>query len=183
MALNSAIAFPLEISKFRGIPINKHPGAFGFDRNYYFHTGVDLYGSEGDEVFTIKRGVVVRNAPFTGVAVNMPWWLPTDAVLIRHESYYLLYGELKSKLQPGDVVDPGTLIGTLLPVVQDDRPEFPGHSRAMLHMEKYSPDYDPTHGWLGWWKDSPRPKWLLDPTPELVGLVLNEEVSLNLLTV
>lgn len=132
--------FPVNLELVRGIPINAHPGAFGCARKYNFHEGVDLYGKPGDVVNAIRPGVVVSNERFTGPSVNHPWWLETDALLIRDEEGYYVYGELQSFLKAGDTVTTGQNIGNLIPVLPPEkfRPDIPGHSTTMLHLERWN---------------------------------------------
>jgi hypothetical protein len=113
--------------------------------------------------------------PFTGPAEGHPWWLPTDALLIKDSSGYYVYGELKSSLKPGDCVRCGDKIGELVPVLTPDkfRPDIPGHSVTMLHLERWSLDYDPKIGWCSWATRETRPKYLLDPAPELIDIMLD----------
>lgn len=182
-SLKTDFEFPLLDSVFRGLPINMHPGSFGYDRFHYNHTGIDLYGTEGDEVYAIRYGVVVRNFHFTGAKANSKYWLPTDAVLVKDDAGYYVYGELKSDLTPGEILFPGDLIGTLLPVVKDVRPEYPGHSTTMLHLERHDLTYNPEDGWLDWFKASTRPKCLVDPTPGLVEILAAKKKPIQFLTV
>ena len=54
---------PISIGKFAGIPLNFHPGAFGFQRRVNWHPGVDLYTTDGQIVKSIEDGVVVGVPP------------------------------------------------------------------------------------------------------------------------
>ena len=162
--------FPLSNNTFRGLPINAHPGSFGHKRTYYTHTGIDLYGEKGDEVYAISDGVVIRNEPFTGEQVGTYHWLNTSAVMVGDKTGYYVYGELESTLSVGDIVNAGSLIGKLLPVLPFEQihPEYPGHSNVMLHLERLSLDYNPADGWIDWWNGSFRANGLIDPTPALI---------------
>jgi hypothetical protein len=165
--------FPVNLELVRGIPINAHPGSFGCARKYNFHEGVDLYGKPGDVVNAIRPGVVVSNQRFTGPSVNNPWWLETDALLIKDEDGYYVYGELSSTLKEGDIVTTGQNIGYLVPVLPPEkfRPDIPGHSTTMLHLERWNNSYDPSTGWSAWQTRETRPKYLEDPTLELIGIL------------
>lgn len=176
--------FPINFELLRGIPINAHPGAFGCARKYNFHEGIDLYGKEGDWVHAINDGVVVLNRQFTGPEVGHDWWLPTDALLIKSETEYFCYGELKSHLKVGDTVKSGERIGDLVPVLTEDkiRSDIPGHSNVMLHLEKYSLDYNPDNGWSCWQTWDTRPSYLLDPTVELIDTLKRKHKFYKLLT-
>lgn len=163
--------FPINIQKFRGLPINAHPGAFGNARKYNFHEGIDLYGKEGDWVYAINDGVVVSNERFTGTSVGHPWWLETDAVAIKSETEYYVYGELKSDLKVGEFVKSGTVIGKLVPVLTPDkiRDYIPQHSNVMLHLEKWNFEYPGE--WKAWKTREDRPEWLEDPTVDLINIL------------
>lgn len=176
--------FPINLEKFRGLPINTHPGAFGCARKYNFHEGVDLYGSYGDFVYAIRDGDVISNMRFTGASEGHPWWLETDALLIKDEEGYYVYGELRSELTPGDKVTYGQKIGELTPVLKPEkfRPDIPGHSVTMLHLERWDNTYDPSTGWSAWHTRESRPKYLQDPTPELIRILNHRKVAFNLLT-
>ncbi len=166
--------FPINIQKFRGLPINAHPGAFGNARKYNFHEGIDLYGKEGDWVYAINDGVVVSNERFTGTSVGHPWWLETDAVTIKSNTEYYVYGELKSDLKVGDTVKAGSKIGELVPVLTPDkiRSYIPQHSNVMLHLEKWDINkYRPEIGWSAWVTREGRPDYLLDPTVDLINIL------------
>ena len=164
--------WPINPQLFRGIPINAHPGAFGHPRKFNFHEGVDLYGTEGQHVYAINGGVVISNEQFTGPGVGHDWWLPTDAVTVKSDTEYFVYGELKSDLKVGDIVNPGSIIGRLVPVLppHKHRPDIPQHSVTMLHLEKWNFNYDEVAGWKPWMNRNDRPAWLEDPTNDLVEI-------------
>lgn len=175
--------FPLNIhTNNRGIPINAHPGAFGNARKFNFHEGVDLYGKEGDWVYAMKSGVVVSNETFTGPAVGHDWWLPTDAVTIKSNTEYFVYGELKSDLKVGDIVNMGDKIGELVPVLPSHkiRPDIPGHSNVMLHLEKWNFKYP--GAWKAWKMREDRPEWLEDPTNDLIFALTTKHLPVKLLS-
>jgi hypothetical protein len=177
--------FPLNLHlNNRGIPINSHPGAFGNARKYNFHEGVDLYGREGDSVYAMKEGVVISNQRFTGPSVGHDWWLETDAVTIKSDTEYFVYGELKSDLKVGDFVKMGNKIGELVPVLPAEkiRKDIPEHSNVMLHLEKWNFNYDEVAGWKAWTTRDDRPNWLEDPTNDLIFALTNKHQPVNLLT-
>lgn len=169
--------FPINLEKVRGLPINSHPGAFGCARKYNFHEGIDLYGTPGDWVYAIRDGEVISNMGFTGPAEGHPWWLPTNALLIKDEEGYYVYGELNSPLKKGDLVRSGDKIAELTPVLTPDkfRVDIPGHSVTMLHLERWDNSYDPSTGWSSWATRESRPKYLKDPTQELVDILVNKK--------
>lgn len=176
--------FPINLQYNRGIPINNHPGAFGNARRYNFHEGVDLYGKEGHYVYAINDGVVVNVGAFTGPSVGHDWWLPTDAVTIKSDTEYFVYGELAPKLKVGDIVRAGAVVGTLVPVLPPEkiREDIPKHSNVMLHLEKYSLDFEPTYGYAAWQTREDRPKWLQDPTNDLIEILVKNYRKVELLT-
>jgi hypothetical protein len=176
--------FPINTQKNHGIPINSHPGAFGCARKYNFHEGVDLYGKEGDWVYAINDGIVTANEQFTGPEIGYPWWLNTDAVTIKSDTEYFVYGELKSHLKVGDFVTAGSKIGELVPVLPPDkiRADIPKHSNVMLHLEKWNFKYDPEIGWSPWLTREDRPVWLEDPTNDLINILIKNYRRLELLT-
>ena len=176
--------FPINFEKIRGIPINSHPGAFGCARKYNFHEGIDLYGKPGDFVTAIRSGVVISNLPFTGPSEGHPWWLPTNAVLVKDEDGYYTYGELTSPLKAGDIITSGDKIGELVPVLPEYkfRPDIPEHSVTRLHLERWDNTYDPATGWSSWGTRESRPKYLQDPTNELVTILTEKRQPVKLLT-
>jgi hypothetical protein len=176
--------FPINFEKIRGIPINAHPGAFGCARKYNLHEGIDLYGEKGDWVYAIRNGEVISNLPFTGPAIGHPWWLPTNALLVKDEDGYYVYGELNSDLKAGDIVTSGQKIGELTPVLTPDkfRPDIPEHSVTMLHLEKWDNTYDPPTGWSSWNTREARPKYLQDPTNDLINILTSKHRKVNILT-
>jgi len=177
------IWFPTSLDKFRGIPINSHPGAFGCARKHNFHEGVDLYGKEGDYVYAIKTGRVVSNRRFTGDD-TCPWWNPTDAVTLQDEDGFFVYGEIKSNLKIGDMVAKGAKIGEMIPVLppHKHRPDIPEHSVTMLHLERYNTKYNVDMGWASWDKRENRPVYLEDPTPFLIKSLTDRRREVIMLT-
>lgn len=177
--------YPLNIhTNNRGLPINAHPGSFGHARKYNFHEGIDLYGNEGDWVYAMKDGIVISNERFTGPSVGHDWWLETDAVTIKSDTEYFVYGELKSDLKVGELVKMGSKIGELVPVLPKEkiRPDIPEHSNVMLHLEKWNFKYDPVVGWKPWKTRYDRPEWLEDPTNDLIEALRKKFLPVKLLT-
>lgn len=164
-------AFPLPDNLCPGVPVGHHPGAFGFERHTAHHTGVDLYTFEGTEVRAVEGGTVVGIQGFTGPQVDMPWWNDTDAVLIEGRSGVVNYGEIVPlwMLKVGSKVRRGDLIGHVTPVVREgkERPDVPGHSRSMLHIELYPHGHDK---WLPW-KIGDEEHAQIDPTPLLLEAI------------
>lgn len=117
---------------------NPHSGGvFGAVRKHDIHTGIDLYCREYSEVFAIEDGVVVNICDFTGEKADSPWWENTQAVLIEGESGVILYGEVSTNLNIGDIIKEGQMIGNVLRVLKKDK----GLPTTMLHLELYKPGY------------------------------------------
>ena len=176
--------FPINFEFFRGFPINSHPGAFGCARKHNFHEGIDIYGFNKQWVNAIRNGTVIRNGPFTGLKAGYPWWMDTDALLVKDSEGYYVYGELFSDLKEGDTVFAGQKIGELTPVLPPDkfREDIPGHSVIMLHLERYSSAYNPEMGWCSWDSRENRPEYLLDPTKDLINILTSKHKPLKFLT-
>lgn len=144
------------------VPTDGHPGAFGTQRRYEIHTGVDLYAPEGTEVRAVESGVVVGYEDFTGPNSNppSPWWLPTAAILIEGESGVVLYGEIDAMCAVGDRIPRGCLVGRVKRVLRHDK----GLPTSMLHLELHKHGTTAsTHPWI-----DVRPDSLLDPTSFLI---------------
>lgn len=182
--MKNKLWYPLNLEKASGIPINSHPGAFGCARKFNFHEGVDLYGNPGDWVYAIRDGTVIDNSGFTGPSVGHPWWLDTNALLVKDDEGYYVYGEIKSDLKKGDVVKAGNKIAELTPVLPEykKRDDIPGHSVTMLHLERWSLDYNEKDGWSAWKTRETRPKYLLDPTLELINVLTTLKRPVTLLS-
>lgn len=163
--------FPLNPYACSGIPINHHPGAFGFKRPWNFHPGVDLYTKDGEAVYTIEDGVVVSKGIFTGPEVGHNWWETTWYIMIKGKTGVFNYGEIyNSPFQVGCEVIEGQTIGNVKRVLFEHkyRPDIPGHSCSMLHLELYKGDALEPVEWL-----DARPELLLDPTPFIIPPYLN----------
>ena len=175
-------SFPL--SDCPGVPVNYHPGAFGFPRRQgqSHHTGVDLYAKHGDRVLAVESGVVVSIEPFTGPQDNSPWWLDTDCVLVEGETGVVCYGEVTPAVQVGDNVWLNQVIAHVSTVLPEgkERPDIPGHSRSMLHLELYDRGVKAASTS---WEQGRKELGLKDPTPYLLwagfnpGFVLTWEGS------
>lgn len=176
------MSFPINPQYFTGIPINNHPGSFGNARKHNFHEGVDLYGKEGMWVYAINPGIVISNERFTGPSVGHDWWLETDAVTIKSDTEYFVYGELKSDLKVGEYVKSGQKIGELVPVLPPEkiRSYIPRHSNVMLHLEKWNFKYP--GAWKAWTVREDRPEWLEDPTMDLIDILFKNWQKPKLLT-
>lgn len=168
--------FPLPEGVCPGIPVNRHPGAFGVVRwsrrrnTDTRHTGIDLYAAPDTPVTAMRSGVVTGIEDFTGVAVNSPWWLPTKAVLVaQDDGYTVCYGEIEPShdLFVGADLRIGEQVGTVVPVLPEgqQRAEIPGHSRYMLHLELYAGRIcSAGESWL-----DARARGLCDPTQHILS--------------
>jgi len=173
--------FPIHESGFIGLPINRHPGAYGAVRLHDIHSGVDLYTRENAPVFAMADGEVVAYEQFTGPP-RFPWWKTTHALIVKNNvkgirreddpqyMQYICYGEIVSWLQPGDKVWNGAEIGKVVPVLQADklRKDIPGHSTSMLHLEMYDDTYDVSKNyWDVWGFSDTEPSSSLEINPAI----------------
>ncbi len=147
------------------------PGQFGAIRKYDIHTGIDFYCNAGSLVTAVEDGVIIAIEIFTGPAVGSSWWNETYAVLVRGVSGVVLYGEVNIEymtLKVGDVISAGQAIGRIgTPVLKKDK----GRPRHMLHLELMK--YTATQS-LEWKLNEPQPDLLLDPTPYLSHLPMQQ---------
>jgi len=154
--------FPL--LKCYGIPVFPHPGCFGYPRHEDFHTGVDLYTNDGDQVFAMEDGKVVSIEHFTGDQDKSPWWNNTDCILVEGDSGVVCYGEVtvQTDIKVGSRIHRGQLIAQVKRVIKEgkERPEITGWSPSMLHVEWYPHGY---HKASDGFDD-----YLLDPTDNLL---------------
>lgn len=154
-----------------GIPVGNHPGAFGYRRFCSHHTGVDLYTPwlTGTAVHAVESGRIIAKEAFTGPQDNSPWWNDTDAILVEGASGVICYGEIcPNALKVGDVVSQGMGLGLVIPVLPEgkERPDIPGHSRSMLHIELYKRERRTCS--TSWPLDTEKHPYLVDPTPYLL---------------
>ena len=140
------------------------PGLFGAVRRHDIHTGVDLYAEKGTEVVAVEAGVVVLVEGFTGPNASdpSPWWNDTQAVLIEGASGVVTYGEIDARVELGQQVGAGQLVGV---IEQSVLRNYKGRPMTMLHIEwqrqgmRTSP----------WWRlDEDQPDGLLDVAPKLL---------------
>lgn len=141
---------------------------FADERAYSFHAGIDLYCPEGTQVQAAEAGVVVLVDIFTGPNASppSPHWNETFSILIEGESGCLGYCELlpNPNIHFGTIVQPGTLLGTVTPVLKKDK----GNGTTMLHFEHYRHG---TREHIDWFKDQSQPAHLLNPRPFLEKLL------------
>jgi len=163
-----------------GIPVSFHPGAFGFPRRQgqSHHTGVDLYARDGDPVFAVETGVVVGIEHFTGPQDNSPWWLDTECVLVEGDTGVVCYGEVIPQVSVGDAVKVNQTIATVSTVLLEgkERPDIPGHSRSMLHLELYDRGVKAASTS---WKQGRTELGLKDPTPYLLWATASPKILLT----
>jgi phosphopantothenoylcysteine decarboxylase len=172
--VNHRLRWYFPLAKCNGVPINHHPGAFGFHRRKNHHTGVDLYCEDGATVYAVEDGTVVKVDVFTGPKAGHEWWEETYGIMVEGASGVVNYGEV---CQPFDMdgigiyegarVKRGWQLGHVKRVLFKDRhrPDIPGHSTSMLHLELYK------HGTRDFadWHDPQKNPTLLDPTPYLLA--------------
>ena len=165
------------------IPINPHVGAFGAERRYDVHKGVDLYCPDGTEVYAVEAGVLCHLRGFTGKVANCNWWHNTWALSVAGKSGIVVYGEIEianrfsshslvvRTYAPAERVElfyfqameiqKGELLGYVKRVLKKDK----GRPTSMLHLALHS------HGVLSngvWEIGSPQPEGLLNPTAFLL---------------
>jgi Peptidase family M23 len=133
------------------------PNRFGARRKFDVHTGLDLFAPVGEPVYACEDGVVIDVCAFTGASIGMPWWHETQCVSVKGQSGVILYGEIDPKVEVGQTVKEGDLIGTVLQVLIKDK----GRPMSMLHIECYDGNY-PGKGyeknvWEAWELDGEMP--------------------------
>jgi murein DD-endopeptidase MepM/ murein hydrolase activator NlpD len=157
------------INNCAGVPINFHPGAFGFQRRVNWHPGVDLYVRDGEPVYAIEKGIVVGNGVFTGPKVGTPFWETTHYLMVEGKTGVFNYGEMYETLfEVGEEIEEEQNLGYVKRVLFEHklRPDIPGHSCSMLHLELYTHGTtEPVH-----WHQFQKPPNLLDPTPYLLQM-------------
>lgn len=142
------------------IPKEQEQGSFGFKRKFDFHTGIDLYCSEGTEVVACEDGFIVNIEEFTGPNAGSPWWYPTKSVLVRGKTGVIVYGEIQPfpDLFINKKVYAGESIGNVLRVLKRNKGVTP---TSMLHFEIMSSESKETIIWS--LSNKERPRQLIDP--------------------
>ena len=133
------------------------PNRYGAERRHDIHTGVDLFAPEGTPVYACEDGEVIDVCTFTGASIGMPWWNETMCVSVKGASGVILYGEITPKVNKGDSIREGDLIGLIKRVLIKDK----GRPMSMLHIEWYEAEY-PGKGfennvWEAWTLDGKKP--------------------------
>ena len=148
------------------IPLSPHPGSFGCVRRHHQHEGVDLYAQDGDEVYAIESGHIVKIFPFTGEHVGTNWWNNTWAIMIESQSGVLNYGEIipLQDLTPGQWINSGEAIGHVRTVLTKDK----GRPMSMLHLELYA--HGTKHAINAWNLNEMQPQSLCNPTNLLIDV-------------
>lgn len=146
-----------------GLPVGDHVGAFGVTRKNHVHEGVDLYCPTATPVTAYEAGEVVAVIPFTGEIAGSPWWHDTYAVIVRGDEsgLYQVYGEIAPHVKQGTRVQPGSLVGVVVPVLKKDK----GRPGSMLHFELR--DRLITDD-VAWSVGQAKPDCLVDPTDYLI---------------
>ena len=116
------------------LPSLESQNCFAAKRKHDYHTGVDLFCEENDEVYSMYDGIVTSVIEFTGYSES-PWWNDTLAVMIYHPEIQktFLYGEILTKIKVGRTIKAGQEIGRVKTVLKKDK----GKPMTMLHMECY----------------------------------------------
>lgn len=116
------------------LPSLELQNCFAAKRKHDYHTGVDLFCEENDEVYSMYDGIVTNVIEFTGYSES-PWWNDTLAVMVYHPEIQktFLYGEILTKIKVGRTVKAGQEIGRVKTVLKKDK----GKPMTMLHMECY----------------------------------------------
>jgi hypothetical protein len=147
-------------NKISKIPDIGSVGDFGFRRSFYYHTGVDIYTDNLQEVQAIEDGTIVNIEIFTGqnATPTSPWWNETWSIMIEGKSGVIGYCELKllEHLVVGAEVKEGDLIGNIIPVLKKNK----GNGTTMIHVEHY---ITKTRNHVTWLLDTPKPEELLNP--------------------
>ena len=157
--------FPLKNYTHTVPSTSNHPGSFGAIRKYDIHTGVDLYCSEGELVYPVELGTVVKIEIFTGVRAGSPWWEETWAVWVEGKTGLVVYGEINPHVAVGDTISSlNTVLGAVKRVLKKDK----GLPTSMLHLELYNKHMSDICVWT-WDLGKDQPKDLLDPTFYLIN--------------
>jgi hypothetical protein len=139
---------------------------FGATRRFDIHTGIDLHTPEGTIVYAMEDGEVKAVGPFTGEAAGCDWWLATDFVGVWGASGYIVYGEIESLVNVGDLVKEGQPIAKVKRVLKNDK----GLPTSMLHLERYT-EIVTEHA--SWEYGEEKPEFLVDPSSILIEAGLN----------
>lgn len=157
--------FPIKNFKYH-IPNETEPGGFGFVRKHDIHTGIDLYCSKGEPIYSISNGIILDIIKFTGFEES-PWWNDTWAILVYHPGIgTIVYGEIYEPdlIKVGSIVKEGDILGIVSTVLKEDKGKNP---QNMLHLELYDGVYlDPVI-----WKDGQKPNKLENPKQLLEKLL------------
>lgn len=141
------------IGAYPEVPEPPHKGAFGVQRRFHVHEGIDLYAPEGTRVTPIEDGRVIWIEEFTGQFADppSPWWNNTYAVYVRGKTGVFVYGEIDPypylakatcSCQTHVTVSRGETIGTVMTAVRDAPAAPPlGWMPSMLHVELLPPGF------------------------------------------
>ncbi|MFW5891270.1 MAG: hypothetical protein ACOCUI_03535 [bacterium] len=94
----------IDISHYVELPYAPHVGAFGIERKFDVHKGIDLYANIDDSVYAVEDGVICLIRPFTGKKANCDWWLDTEAINIAGRSGIVVYGEILVNAATGNFI-------------------------------------------------------------------------------
>lgn len=128
-----------------------------------YHAGIDLFANPGDVIVAPEAGTIVGTQNF----LNSIDGAGPDAMLIEGDNgVTILLGEIDEKaygLKVGDRVTRGQPVARIQATAGGDH---------MLHIETYRNGL--THN-QQWWKGSPAPSHLLDPTDYLLRAAAAEQ--------
>lgn len=157
---NSAEKFLSSYENSVELPIESHPGSFGFKRKNHIHEGIDFYCEENDEVYSVEDGIVIDIKNFTGESVGSHWWNETQMIFIKHKNFCLNYGEIivNKNIKIGDEINCGQHLGNVKTVLKKNK----GRPMTMLHIEMYEKNIKTSVD--SWNLNNQKPIGLIDPT-------------------
>ena len=155
------------------IPLGKnHPAGFGSRRKYGFHTGLDLYCKHNQELVSVENGTIVAITDFGKNKKNKsPWLNKTRVILIEGKTGVVAYCNVREleTLKPGQKVKAGEKIGNVISIFKKKSKK----NACMLHLELYASG---TKRRVFWADTFPKPPQLLDPTPHLLDIIVEQQV-------
>lgn len=155
-----------------------HPAGFGAKRPHNRHTGVDLFCDHNQPLAAVEDGFVVAIRDFSKHKTKKPWLNRTRVILIEGFTGVVAYCNVKERngLKIGQDVKAGEIIGNVIRINKKKKKK----DTCMLHLELYEPG---TRKRVSWSYQYPKPPQLLDPTPHLVGAIVEDQVVIRRRTV
>lgn len=154
------------------MPLGKyHPAGFGAKRQYNLHAGVDLFCDHNQPLASVEDGIVVGIRDFSKQNNDRPWLNKTRVILIEGKTGVVAYCNVKERndLRIGQPVKAGEIIGNVIRINKKKKRK----DTCMLHLELYSTG---TRKRVTWSYNFPKPPQLLDPTPHLLGTIVEQQV-------